>query len=1056
MFTPQIQSLKSLIRQGFSQVSLRTLLTVPFLLQMLGIVGLTGYLSWQNGEKAVNKLVSKLQNEVSDRIEQKLYSFLETPKLVTEINQKAVELGELDIQNRLELQRRLWQQIEIFERINFIQFGTYRGNYIGIYNNPELSLSLDIKDETTNDFLYSYQLDNQGKIDKLLKSSTIPYDPRVRPWYEAAIEANQPIWADLYNWFDEQGLSLTFVRPIRNNQNQIIGVTGADISFQEFNEFLRQQKIGQSGQIFIIDRQGYLIASSTLEAVFTIENNQASKIKAVNSGDSLITASVKHLVEKFEDLNKIKDSQQLQFINEGKEEFIQVVPFKDEFGLDWLIVVVVPEADFMEEIYANTRTTILLCLGALVIAIIIGIFTSRQLTRPIIRLSKAAKGLSGGNWNQTLEKNPVKEFNILAIAFHQMSQELQQSYQQLEEYSQSLEQKVTERTQECQQSEQKFSTAFRNTPNPIIITRMSDRSYFDVNESFCRLTGYTHEEILGKTSLNLNLWVTPEDYEQFYKTFEAEGKIRNYELNYRTKSGEIRTVLLSADLIEINGEQYLLSTSNDITDRKQFEAQLQTQNIELETARKNADAANQAKSIFLANMSHELRTPLNAILGFSQLMSKNPIFASASKELEIINRSGEHLLSLINDILDLSKIEAGKIVLEEKPFDLYFLLDSLEEMLKMRTHSKGIQLTFERSQVPQYIQTDEKKLRQVLINIIGNAIKFTEEGSITLRIDSNADSSKAFTPNTPVQLLFEVEDTGAGISPEEIEQLFDAFVQTSAGQKSQQGTGLGLSISRKFIQLMGGDISVESQLEKGSIFKFNIQATTVKAEQVIHPKPQNQVIALAPNQPQYRILVVDEIVENRLLVSQLLQPLGFAVFEAENGLEAITQWEKYSPHLIWMDIRMPVMDGYQATQHIKATPAGKNTIIIALTASALSLDKEAIFAAGCDDILNKPFQPTELLEKIATHLGVRYIYETPNNGTQSSVSGVELTPDSLNIMPLEWLEQFHQAAIRGDDAWMNDLLTQIPESHAELAATLTTIIEEFRFDKITAITEQLV
>lgn len=1173
MVTPRIPSLNSLISKLFGQVSLRTLLTVPFVLQMLAIVGLTGYLSWLNGEKAVNKLVNQLQDEVSDRIEQKLYSFLETPKLVTEINEKAVLSGELDLQNTSELQRRIWQQIQIFDTVNFIQFGTAQGNYMGIARHQDKFLSIDIKDQTTKGLIYTYAIDEQGKLGKRLKSSTIPYNPVVRPWYQAALKAGKQTWTEIYNGFDNTGLSLTFVHPIKNNQNQIIGVTGADVSFQEFNEFLRQQKIGKSGKIFIIDRQGFLIASSTLENVFTLQDNKAVQMKAANSGDSLITATVEHLVKNFNDFNKIKSPHQLKFIHKGKEEFLQVVPFTDEFGLNWLIVVVVPEADFMEQIQANTRTTILLCLGALGIAITLGMITSRKLTQPIIQLSKVAQGLSGGNWNQTVENNPIKEFNILATAFNQMSQQLQQSYQKLEQYSHNLEQEVTVNTHQLKQSEQKFSKAFRNTPNPIIINRLSDRSYFDVNDSFCQLTGYSHEEILGKNSLNLNLWVSQEDYDKFYQTLADQGELRNYELDFRTKSGEIRTALLSADFIEINGEQYLLSTSNDITDRKraeaalrlseekfykafqaspdmiaittfdtgsfievndsfinklgynreeiinhhslelniwlnpedrisviqqlkaikqvcnqevtfckrsgetltvllsaemievgdikrllfvatdisdrkQVEAQLQAQNIELETARKNADAANRAKSTFLANMSHELRTPLNAILGFSQLMAKNPIFATASKELEIINRSGEHLLSLINDILDLSKIEAGKIALDEKSFDLYFLLETLEEMLKIRAEAKQIQLGFERYDIPQYIKADEKKLRQVLINLLGNAIKFTEKGSVTLRVRSQDVKQ----PNT---LIFEVEDTGAGIAPEEIDQLFDAFVQTSAGRQSQQGTGLGLSISRKFIQLMGGDISVSSQLGKGSLFQFNIQLKTV-ADEVVIPKPKKKVIALAAYQPQYRILVVDEIPENRLLVRQLLQPLGFNVFEAENGLEAITQWEQYSPHLIWMDIRMPVMDGYQATQHIKAKPAGKNTIIIALTASALSQDEQAIFAAGCDDILHKPFQPLELLEKIATHLGVRYIYETPDITSQSSVSLVEITPDTLKIMPLEWLEQLHQAAVRGDDAWMNNLITQIPESHAELAATLTTIIEDFRFDKITAITEHLV
>ncbi|MEL7036493.1 MAG: PAS domain S-box protein [Cyanobacteria bacterium J06592_8] len=1181
MLTSHIQFLRTLIRQSFSQVSLRTFLTVPFLLQMWLIVGLTGYLSWRNSEKAVNQLIIDLQNEVSDRIEQKLLSFIKTPKTVTEINEKEILLGDLDLKNISQLQRHIWQQIQIFDRVEFIQFGTADGNYIGISSVKNPLLKIDIKNQERNEFIYSYQLDHQGNIEKPLASSEKPYDPRIRPWYQAAIQANQPIWVDPYNSFDNQSLSLTFVRPLRNNQNQIIGVTGADVSFQEFHQFLERQKLGKSGQIFIIDRQGFLIASSTLESVVIIQDRKAIQKKAAQSGDSVMTASIEHLVKKFGEISQIEGEHQLTFIDKGEEQFLQVVPFQDEYNLNWLIVVVVPESDFMEEIYANTRTTILICFGALGVAVAIGILSSRQLTKPIIRLSQAAKELSNGNWNQTIKSHRVIELNILSNAFNQMSEELQHSYQQLEEYSHSLEQKVDERTQELKQSEQKFATAFQNTPNPIYITRLNDNTYFDVNEKFCRLTGYSYEEILGKTSFDLNLWINQKDAEHYYNTLHSQGKLRNYEVNYRKKSGEIGIALLSADLIEINGEQYLLSNSNDITERKrtevalklseekfhkafqaspdmigisdletgrfievndsfvqnlgysreefinyrslditfcfypeerdllmqqikankqirnqevtlrkksgetltvllsaeiievgdikrflfvatdisdlkQAEAKLQTQNIELEIARKKADEANQAKSLFLANMSHELRTPLNAILGFSQLMAQNPIYASASKELEIINKSGEHLLSLINDILDLSKIEAGKMSLEEEEFDLYSLLDTLEAMLKIRAKTKGIQLISQHKNIPQYIKADDKKLRQVLINLIGNAIKFTDQGTVTLRVDSNISDSSSLSPNLPVQLFFMIEDTGVGISSEEIEKLFNDFVQTSAGKQSQQGTGLGLSISRRFIQLMGGDISVESQLGKGSIFKFNIQAKTTESTKNITPISEKKVIALAQNQPLYRILVVDEVPENRLLVRQILQPLGFEVYEAENGLEAIKQWEEHSPNLIWMDIQMPVMDGYEATQEIKAKPTGKNTVIIALTASALSHNEQRIFEVGCDDILYKPFHTSELLDKIATYLEVRYVYETQNTPSESFVPTVKLTLDALNVMPLDWIKKFHQAAIQGDDDNINDLITQIPESNSELAATLTSLVEDFRFDKITAVTEQLV
>ncbi|MDY7022203.1 MAG: cache domain-containing protein, partial [Cyanobacteriota bacterium] len=330
MLTSHIQFLKTRIRQSFSQVSLRTFLTVPFLLQMWLIVGLTGYLSWRNSEKAVNQLIIDLQNEVSNRIEQKLLSFIKTPKIVTEINEKAILTGELDVQNFSELQRHLWQQIQIFERVDFIQFGTTEGNYIGISSAENPLLTIDIKNQAKDELIYSYQLDNQGNTGKQLALSEKPYDPRIRPWYQAAIQANQAIWVDPYNSFDNQSLSLTFVRPLRNNQNKIIGVTGADISFQEFHQFLERQKLGKSGQIFIIGRQGFLIASSTLESVVTIQEHKALQKKAAQSGDSLMTASLEHLVEKFGDISQIEGEHQLKFINKGEEQFLQVVPFRDE------------------------------------------------------------------------------------------------------------------------------------------------------------------------------------------------------------------------------------------------------------------------------------------------------------------------------------------------------------------------------------------------------------------------------------------------------------------------------------------------------------------------------------------------------------------------------------------------------------------------------------------------------------------------------------------------------------------------------------------------------
>jgi PAS domain S-box-containing protein len=1080
MMTSLISPFNHLIRRISRQVSLRSLLTVPFIIQVVGAVGLTGYLAWRNGQETVNSLVTQLQDEIIDQIEQELNSFLETPKLVTQLNEVAIQSNELDLQNFSELQRRLFKQIQVFDTLSYLQFATENGDFIGMSNYYDKSLFLSVKNDATQDKIITYKLNQQGNPTQQLDLTVEAYDPRQRSWYQTALEFQQPRWIDIYAWLNTAAISLTFVQPLQNQQGEIIGVTGADISFTEFNQFLQNQKLGKSGKIFVMERSGLLVASSTDEPVFNIINNQAVRKSAFDSDSILIQSAAQYLKEKFGDFSQIETVHKFKFQYQETAKFLQVVPFKDNYGLDWLIVIIVPEADFMGEIYENTRHTILLCLGAIGVTLILGIIASRWITKPVTKLTNAAHALSQENWNQTVEIPQTRELGILANTFNQMSQQLQQSYQQLEEYSKILEDKVAERTQTLeeklqiieaaklalQESEEKFSTAFRSAPNPMIITRLKDGTYFDVNDIFCKITGYSRQEVINHRSFDLNIWVSQADYDRFYDTLNLQGKIRNYELNFRTKSGEVRTGLLSAEKITIHGEELLLSASLDITERKRAEAALKLseetlkqRNLELEKARKVADTANRAKSTFLANMSHELRTPLNAILGFSQLMSQNPEFANASKDLEIINRSGEHLLSLINEILDLSKIEAGKVTLQEHSFDLQDLLDTLVDMLKLRASNKGINLVYEPSDLlPKYVKSDEKKLRQVIINLLGNAIKFTEIGQVTLRasVKNSEVQSPIKVPQKQI-LHFEVEDTGPGIPAKETSLIFDAFVQTEAGQKSQQGTGLGLPISQKFVQMMGGNISVHSTLEKGSLFQFDIQAEFASVEDFKMAKPPRRVIALAAGQPEYRILVVDEVPENRLLVKKLLEPVGFKVFEAENGLVAIDAWERHFPQLIWMDIRMPVMDGYEATRRIKAQPNGNKTVIIALTASAIQEEEKKIVAAGCDDMLRKPFKAENLLDKMAQYLRLRYIYDTDRFDPIIAVNSTQaLTPEALQKMSQDWLKQLHQAALTGDDGWVSELITQIPASDSELIQTLTALMDEFRLDIINDVTELLI
>ncbi|OQX24529.1 MAG: hypothetical protein BWK80_20315 [Desulfobacteraceae bacterium IS3] len=451
-------------------------------------------------------------------------------------------------------------------------------------------------------------------------------------------------------------------------------------------------------------------------------------------------------------------------------------------------------------------------------------------------------------------------------------------------------------------------------------------------------------------------------------------------------------------------------------------------------------------------MSHELRTPLNAIIGFSQLLYRGENFDPVQREnLAVIRRSGEHLLNLINNVLDMSKIEAGRLTLNEQNFDLYGLLHDVEDMCRLRAEQKHLQLLFEHTpDVPQYLRTDELRLRQVLINLLNNAIKFTAEGGISVRVGVRRFEEK--DDSLTVNLIFEVEDTGPGIEPDELKTLFDAFVQTASGKNSQEGTGLGLTISRKFVRMMGGDMTVSSVPGKGSLFKFDITAAMAEGAEVKSAQTSRRVIALSPDQPRWRILIVDDRETNRRLLVQLLNPLGFELREAENGQQAVKMWKDWEPHLIWMDMRMPVMDGYEATKRIKAETKGQATAVIALTASTFEEEQVVVVSAGCNDFLRKPFKEMEIFDMMAKHLGVRYIYEDSAEKTEAQKpAGDVLTSAALRALPSGILKNLeHSLEIVNTDL-IAETLAAVRLHNAPLADALKQSVDNFDYDSVLAL-----
>lgn len=552
----------------------------------------------------------------------------------------------------------------------------------------------------------------------------------------------------------------------------------------------------------------------------------------------------------------------------------------------------------------------------------------------------------------------------------------------------------------------------------------------DVNKQMEALTGCTRDELIGAPFKDY--FTNPERAEAGIKLVLGEGKVTDYELTARARDGKETTVSYNASTFHDRDRKLrgVFAAARDVTERKRYEQSLQQ--------------ANRAKSVFLANMSHEIRTPMNAILGFSQLMLRDEdVTPQQCKYLGTINRSGEHLLALINDVLEMSKIEAGRTTLNPSTFDLPALLNDLEMMFRVRTNEKKLFFSVELigDDVPQYIVADINKLRQVFINILGNAVKFTEQGGVGVRLQANR------TGATGPVLHIEIEDTGPGISRDEEDRLFRHFEQTKSGQQTGTGTGLGLAISREFVRLMGGDITLSSQVGKGSIFVIDLPLKEGEAQAVEAKGKARHVLRLQPGQPVCRVLIADDIEDNRQLLAQLLAAVGFEVRLATNGADAVKQFEEWRPHLILMDFRMPVMDGHEAIRRIREMAGGKEPKIIAVTASAMDDNRQDLMEIGADDFIGKPFREAELFHKIHTHVRVEYEYADDPAAASLEQAG-ELTTESLAGLPQELIDQMCEAVVTADLDQLLAKIQAVEARDARVGGALRRLAEGFQYQTL--------
>jgi PAS domain S-box-containing protein len=553
----------------------------------------------------------------------------------------------------------------------------------------------------------------------------------------------------------------------------------------------------------------------------------------------------------------------------------------------------------------------------------------------------------------------------------------------------------------------------------------------DANDAFLSMTGYAREDV--KSGLLSWIALTPPEYREtdawVVEELERTGSVQPFEKEYIRKDGTRVPVLIGAAMFEQSrdsGVAFVL----DLTERKQAEAERE--------ARQAAEAANRAKSTFLANMSHELRTPLNGILGYAQVLERDPMLGERQLAgISVIRKSGDHLLTLINDILDLAKIEAGKIELNPVDIPLIRFVQTISEIVGVKAAQKGLEFLCDTEPgLPPSVRADEKRLRQVLLNLLSNAVKFTDSGRVTLRV--------RFVP--PDRLAFEVRDTGIGIAADQLKSIFEPFEQVGDRQRRVGGTGLGLTISRQYVRLMGGEIEVESEPGRGSVFRFEVAAEPVQAATAV----AGGVTVTGYAGPRRKVLVVDDIADNRAMVRDLLTPLGFEVIDVANGREGVETVQRLRPDLILMDIVMPELDGLAATRLLRQLEAFRDVPIIAMSASVSASDSEQSLAAGMNAFLSKPLDVDKLLERMACLLRLEWIY-APEKAVSPAEEGPIVAP------PAEEIEVLYRLARLGNMLEIMaqaERLSRLDERYRPFASRLHALARDYRSKDLLRLVEE--
>ncbi|MEH2327128.1 MAG: ATP-binding protein [Nostoc sp.] len=865
----------------FKGVPLHRILIALFLLQILLAVGLSTYLSMHNGQKALNEVASELRYEVANRVEQNLQTYLSTLRQELRGNQNIIDIGLLKMENLATWESYLIKQLEIFpdalaQPAAGIALTTSNEQleHLAVEKLNDRQFLLTKADKSTGYDLYTYKIDSLGQRTQLPEAIK-NYDARSRPDYQAAVNAKKFSFSQIFPALTEPTLLISASQPIYNSQGQLLGVNSVLTHISQIGDLLQNIIVGKSGQVFIIERSGLLVASSTTEEPFRLQNGKPIRLAASQSENSLTQASAKYLTTKFSNFDQIQSLQQVDFSFDGKRQFLEIRPFEGELNLNWLIVVAVPEADFMGQIERNTQTTILLCLGALGLAILLGIITAGWITQPILDFSAATKDLALANGEDSVViVQGIKELEVLGGSFNEMIQQLRQTFTAQITKNEELELQVLQRTQELQQkvqaqinserilkkhhqvlaelanhkaiSEGKLQTAFKviteKAANALEIELVSVWLFNGDRTKLQCISLYELSNQRHSAGLERNL----ADYPIYFKSLTSARIIAVSDTRTDLRIQELCDELLEPKNIvslintsiwvggeivgtvlyeqvdipriwELSEQNFVSSIAEFVTltlevcDRKRAESALRE-------AKEAAQIANRAKSTFLGNMSHQLRTPLSSILGITEAL-QNQVYGPVNEEqrqsLNTLESNGKNLLELINQILEFTDIESSKIELELAPTSIQGLCDSSLSFVKHLALEKNIHLSGQILEELEPIQVDERRIRQVFINLLTNAIKFTKEGGkVWIEVQPNSTNEYIF---------FSVVDTGIGMLSDDLFQLFQPFVQVeNPSNRDATGTGLGLVMVQKIVELHGGTVHAESQLGKGSRFTVKL------------------------------------------------------------------------------------------------------------------------------------------------------------------------------------------------------------------------------------------